>query len=134
MRAEIVNRLMGRPYRLGAGGPDAFDCYGATRALQAELFGRAMPAFAMPGEAGRTAIAAAIAVHPERARWVEVDRPVDGAIVTMARHQQGYHMGTWLAEDGGLVIHALEQVGVVADTIPSLQAVGWRRFRYHVPA
>lgn len=134
-RADIINGLMGKPYRLGGqGGDDAVDCYSATRHLQLALFGRDMPAFDMPSEAGRLAIAAAIAEHPERGRWIEIAKPRDGAIVTMARNVCGYHLGTWLAEDGGIIVHALEEVGVVADTLPSLASIGWRRFRFHVPA
>jgi len=132
-RAAIINALMGTPYRLGAQGPEAVDCYSAAAHLQRVLFGRAMPPFEMPGAAGRAAIAAAIAIHPERARWVEIAAPIDGALVTMARNDCGYHLGTWLVEDGGIVVHALEGVGVIADTIGSLNAVGWRRLRFHVP-
>lgn len=133
-RIAAINAVVGRPYRLGAQGPAEFDCYGLARELQASLFGRQMPEFAIPGEVGRTAIAAAIAVHPERARWREVPRPVDGALVTMARNVCGYHLGTWLREDGGTIVHAIEKCGVVADTIATLEAVGWRRFRFHIPA
>jgi cell wall-associated NlpC family hydrolase len=133
-RIDLINGLIGKPYALGAQGPDAFDCYSAARALQKALFGRDMPAFAMPGEAGRIAIAAAIAVHPERQRWREIAAPMDGCLVTMARHLQGYHLGTWLAEDGGMIVHAIETCGVVCDTIATLEAVGWRRFRFHLPA
>lgn len=133
-RTAIINGIMGTPYELGAQGPDLVDCYSAATMLQAALFGRAMPSFQAPAGAGRTAIAGAIAAHPERARWVEVDTPIDGALVTMARQNCGYHVGTWLEEDGGLIVHAIEECGVVADTIMSLQAVGWRRFRYHMPA
>ncbi len=133
-RVDIVNALIGTPYDLGGRKPGTLDCYGAARVLQRELFGREMPDFAMPGEAGRSAIAAAIAAHPERLRWVEVGMPVDGALVTMARNTVGYHIGTWLAEDGGIIVHAIEDCGVVADTLPSLEAIGWRKFRFHIPA
>lgn len=133
-RAKIVNALMGKPYRLGAQGGDAVDCYSCTKILQRAVFGRDMPEFTMPAQAGRSAIAAAIAVHPERQQWVEVEQPVDGAIVTMARNICGYHLGTWLDDDGGVVIHAIEDCGVVADTLPSLEAIGWRKFRFHIPA
>jgi cell wall-associated NlpC family hydrolase len=132
-RAAIINSLIGTPYVLGGQGPDAFDCYGVTRVVQERVFGRAMPEFSMPAKAGRMGIASAIAVHPERANWKEIDAPVDGAIVTMARNTQGYHMGTWLADDGGIILHAIEEVGVVVDTLIMLQAVGWRRFQFHVP-
>lgn len=133
MRVEIINSLIGTPYRLGAQGPEELDCYSCARMVQSRLFGRAMPDFAMPGEAGRLAIAAAISVHPERNRWQEIAVPVDGALVTMARNQCGYHIGTWIEEDGGMIVHAIEECGVVADTISTLEAVGWRKFRFHTP-
>ena len=130
----MINRLIGTPYDLGGRTAGTLDCYGTARELQRELFNRDMPDFAIPGEAGRTAIAAAIAVHPERTRWREIEVPVDGALVTMARNVCGYHIGTWLEEDGGMIVHAIEDCGVVADTIQTLEAVGWRKFRFHVPA
>jgi hypothetical protein len=132
-RAEIVNAHIGTPYSLGGRAAGTVDCYGSARYLQRELFGRAMPDFAMPGSAGRSAIAAAISVHPERQQWREVDAPTDGALVTMARNLCGYHIGTWLEEDDGVIIHAIEDCGVVADTLQTLEAIGWRRFRFHVP-
>jgi hypothetical protein len=133
-RVAFINSMIGTEYRLGAQGAGAVDCYSCATAIQSALFDRAMPAFEMPALAGRSAIAAAIAVNPERARWREVPEPVDGALITMARNVCGYHLGTWLAEDGGIVVHAIEECGVIVDTIQSLQTVGWRRFRYHVPA
>ncbi|HTM76514.1 MAG TPA: peptidoglycan endopeptidase [Devosia sp.] len=132
-RIAIINGLIGTPYVLGAQGPQAVDCYSCATILQRAVFGRQMPDFTMPGAAGRAAIAAAIAVHPERGRWREIDAPQDGALVTMARNDCGYHLGTWLVDDGGLIVHAMENIGVVADTIQSLQAIGWRRFRFHLP-
>lgn len=33
MIADIAAPLIGRPYRVGASGPDAFDCWGLARAL-----------------------------------------------------------------------------------------------------
>ena len=133
-RADIINALIGCPYGLGGRTAGTVDCYGAAKILQRELFGRDMPDFSMPAEAGRAAIAAAIAVHPERSRWREIAAPADGALVTMARNTCGYHLGTWLEDDGGIVVHAIEDCGVVADTLQTLQAVGWRRFRFHLPA
>lgn len=133
MRSEIINALIGTPYRLGAQGPDELDCYSCARLVQARLYARSMPDFAMPAEAGRMAIAAAISIHPERDRWKEIAGPVDGALVTMARNHSGYHIGTWIEEDGGIIVHAIEECGVVADTISTLEAVGWRKFRFHTP-
>lgn len=132
-RIAFLNSLIGKPYRLGAQGPDAYDCYSATRAVQSGVFGRDMPPFEIPGTAGRWAIAAAITIHPERNRWIEAEKPVDGAAVTMARNEVGYHIGTYLETDGGIIVHALERVGVVAGRLIELEAEGWRKFRFHIP-
>lgn len=114
-RAEHVNALLGRPYQAGGNGPESFDCYGLARHLQAAFFGRDLPVFTMPAEAGRFAIASAITVHPERARWREIAAPIDGAIAVMARQENGFHMGVFLDLDGGTIVHALEEQGVVAE-------------------
>lgn len=135
-RAAYLNGLLGRPYRAGAMGPAAFDCYGLARHLQAAFFGRDLPRFQLPAEAGRFAVASAIAVHPERERWREVARPRDGAIVVMARQDCGFHLGVWLGlqQIGGLIAHTIEQTGVVTET-PWLLAgpAGRWRLQYFVP-
>lgn len=115
-RAAHLNGLLGRPYRAGGMGPDAFDCYGLARHLQHAFFGRALPVFQLPAEAGRFAVASAIAVHPERGRWQETASPRDGAMVVMARQDCGFHIGVWLDLQGGLVAHTIEQTGVVVET------------------
>ena len=131
---DVVNSLIGKPYRAGAMGPDAFDCYGLARHLQRELWNRDMPLFHMPGEASRYTIASAIAAHPERDRWREVQAPEDGAIAVMSRQDCGYHMGVFVALDGGLVVHAMEGVGVVAESPFRLSGPAGRwRLKWMVP-
>lgn len=133
-RAEHLNALVGRPYIAGAMGPDAFDCYGLARHIQSEFFGRDLPIFQLPAEAGRFAIASAIAVHPERMRWSEIIQPVDGSMVVMARQGCGFHIGVWLALDGemGIIVHTIEQTGVVAETPWNLMGPSGRwRIQYY---
>lgn len=133
-RAAHVNSLLGRRYEAGGMGPELYDCYGLARHLQAAFFGRDLPRFQLPAEAGRFAVASAIAVHPERARWVPVARPVDGAMVVMARQDCGFHVGVYLAMDRGLVVHTIEQTGVVAETPFQLASPAARwRLQYLVP-
>lgn len=133
-RAIHLNGLLGRPYAAGAMGPYAFDCYGLARYLQLAFFGRDLPRFQLPGEASRFAVASAIAVHPERARWREIPAPIDGAMVVMARQGCGFHLGVFLELNGGLVAHTVEQTGVVAQTPFQLASPAARwRLSYHLP-
>lgn len=129
-RSKFINSLLGRPYERGGQGPDTFDCYGLARYLQRELWGLDMPAFYMPGEAGRFTIAGAISAHPERKNWIEVARPKDGDLVSMAKQNLGYHIGQYVALEGGLIVHTLEDSGVTVDPSFNLRAMGWRRIRY----
>ncbi len=133
-RAAFINQLLGRRYEAGAMGLAAFDCYGLARYLQAQLFGRDLPMFQLPGEASRFAVASAIAVHPERNRWHRIERAEDGALVVMARQDCGFHLGTFLALDRGLVVHTIEQTGVVAESPWQLASPAARwRLEYYLP-
>lgn len=131
-RLAFINSLVGKPYRRGAAGPDEFDCYGLARHVQKHVFGRDLPLFEAPEESGRISLAAFLATHPERKFWVNIGKPVDGALVSMAKQEIGYHIGVYLADDGGVIIHALEGSGVIVDQPFSLQALGWRRLQYLV--
>jgi hypothetical protein len=133
-RVAHVNGLIGKPYKRGGAGPVEYDCYSLTRHLQATFWSREMPVFETPAEAGRFALAAMISRHPERQRWHRVERPEDGAIVSMAKQEMGYHMGTYLEMDGGLLVHTLETSGVVADKMFALAAFGWRNLKFYLPA
>lgn len=132
-RPAIINRLLGRPYRADGYGPAAFGCYGLTRHLQRVLYGRELPLIEIPPDLERTGMAGLIETSPERARWRAIDAPEDGAVVQMFRNNLGYHIGTYIDLDGGLVVHAIEP-SVQADSLMQLAAADWRRFRYFTRA
>lgn len=134
-RAAFVNSLIGRPYKVGAQGPEVFDCWSLTRHVQRHLYGRELPAFQAPDDAGLQAIAGFIAGHPERRRWRPVPCAIDGALVSMFRMGIGHHIGTFLDLDGGLVLHALPACGVTVDEPFRLMAPPdcWTRLRFYLP-
>ena len=133
MTPETVNALIGLPYRLGAIGPDAYDCYGLTRHIQSVGWARDLPDVSVPDVDDRRIFVALVRQHIGDHRWHQVDRPRHGSVVTMARHDNALHVGTYLALDGGGVLHALEKPGVQFDPIFCLQAAGWRRLRFYEP-
>ncbi|MFD0938993.1 hypothetical protein [Methylobacterium trifolii] len=76
-----------------------------------------------------------LACHPARAAWRTISAPVDGALVLMGKVAGAEtHCGTWLAEDGGLILHTDEPHGVALD--PPLELAQSRRWRlnYLIPA
>ncbi|MEJ8571220.1 NlpC/P60 family protein [Microbaculum marinum] len=144
-RAAFIKSVVGKPYRLGGQGPDEFDCYGLTRYVQRNLFGRDMPLFQAPEHIGLQAIAGFLQVHPERRNWRPVSKPVDGAIVSMFKQNIGHHVGTWLREDGGVILHTVgggeagdkpdTSMGVVVDNVFRMKVPPkcWTAFKYYIP-
>jgi hypothetical protein len=79
-----VNDLIGKPWRLGGRGPDAFDCWGVVReVLQRMLPGLPLPDWAsdtMTRERQREIMAGAFPVHCTR-----TDELVDGVLLLSRR-------------------------------------------------
>ena len=91
---------------------DGNDCWQFFRRVQAERFGRVIPAFDMASHRA-VVCARAVAENPERANWQPVDRPQEGDAVLMAHASHPSHIGLWIDVDGGGVLHCINGPGVV---------------------
>lgn len=120
-----AEELIGRPYRAGGQGPDAFDCWGVVRWVMAHRFGRELPAIPIDASDLR-AILTAFRDHPERQRWSLVASPAEGDCVLLRQSRHPIHVGVWLSVDGGGVLHAVEANGVVFQRVRDLLTCGWR--------
>ena len=81
---------------------------------------------AIPNPEDLLAIARSFRDHPERRRWNGSRRPRKGDCVLMRQARYPVHIGIWLDVDGGRVLHAVRDSGVVAQSRDSLAAHGWR--------
>ncbi|WP_132254745.1 NlpC/P60 family protein [Methylobacterium segetis] len=132
-RAAFLEDLIGRPYRIGATGPDAFDCYGLARHVQSALYAVPMPA--LPFVAATTrAQAEAMLAHEERRNWRETPEHEarDGDLVLMGNvAKRDFHLGTFVVPGtAGVVLHVDQHAGVVADDIPALRSVGFNYLKF----
>lgn len=131
-RIAFLQALIGRPYKLGATGPDAFDCYGLARHVQENLYGVALPVLPFVAVTTRQQ-AEAMLNHPERGNWHEIPEHEarDGDLVLMGNvAKRDFHLGTFIVPaTSGVVLHINEQSGVVVDDVPSLQAIGFNYLR-----
>ena len=107
--------FIGKPYEVGATGPDSYDCAGLAAAVWRDVFGMILPCRENTADARRT--------------WRSLALPEDGAIVMMKA--DGTHIGVWLAEGG--VIHALEERGVIFDSPHVLALRGYSNLRFYLP-
>jgi cell wall-associated NlpC family hydrolase len=123
--------LIGRPYAVGADGPDAFDCYGLARHVLREAYGEDLPEIARQTAEPRS-VARALLSHPDRARWEKVDKPFDGALVLMGNVDgRDFHLGVAVADGRQmLVLHTDEGPGVMADDLLTLPARGFHNITF----
>lgn len=70
--------FVGKPYKPGADGPDAFDCWGLSRAASLALFNRALPS--LP-DGWHPTFDEAIAQG-----WEELEEPEPGAVMALGNY------------------------------------------------
>jgi len=124
MTRHWSEQYIGAPWRYGAAGPDAFDCWGLVRAIYAGQFGITVDAVDI--DAYRPlAVRHAFERSDERSKWREIHlgKALEGDVVLLSHGYHPHHVGLWL--DGGGVLHAVEGAGVVFQSRQSLTLHGW---------
>ena len=132
VRYQFLNDLVGKPYKPGAAGPDAYDCWGLAQIIQRELFGRDMPTIDTPPDdnSPKTMIKF-IREHHARKQWAKAEGPAHGRLVEMSRSNLPFHIGVYLDIDGGGILHSAQGIGVGFDPLIIMASQGWRGLTYH---
>ena len=120
-----ANQYIGLPWLAGARGPDAYDCWGLFLAVQRCHFARDLPEIPVNADELRLVLSA-FRDHPERQRWQKVECVKTGDAVLLRQSRHPVHVGVWLDVDGGGVLHAVKDAGVVYQKLPELLLHGWR--------
>lgn len=132
-KLSLISDLIGKPYKTGAKGPDAYDCWGLAQAVQAGLFGRTMPTIdAPPDDNNPKTMIRFIRGHAARQQWKKADVfPKHGQLVEMSRANLPFHIGVYLDIDSGGIIHSAQGIGVGFDPLIIMPSQGWRNLTYH---
>jgi hypothetical protein len=125
-------QYIGTPWQAGAQGPEAFDCMAFFRHIQRRHFGVAVPQVIAPDYDDATALADLMSTHPERQRWLRIEKPAHGCAAIVHRPM---HIGVWLDVDGGGVLHCVRGAGVVftSDSAWPVSGFGRRELFRHAP-
>jgi cell wall-associated NlpC family hydrolase len=96
-----LSAYVGRPWREGASGPEAYDCRGLVLAVQRSVWGREVPALIQPG----TAITSD-ALRSVR-HWAPADDSPQPGDVLLLHSRGGPHVGIFVLAGRALrVLHA----------------------------
>jgi len=127
MNIDQIIPYIGIPHKPGGEGPDAYDCWHLLRHLQKEYFGVEMPLAPIGDEE------ACLALFKDKTAsgdWVHVEVPQHGDCVLL-RGGMWPHVGIYLDLDGGGVLHAMEDAGIIWTRLPRLRALGFGRTTYY---
>jgi cell wall-associated NlpC family hydrolase len=123
-----ASAYIGKPYEHAARGPDKFDCWGLVWAVY-KSFGIYLPEF--PGITLTSPLMQCNVILQNISEdWVDVGMPFDCAAVGMSKKAAIHHVGVYIAADGGKIVHATPESGVVASTERRLRVEGFRVIRY----
>lgn len=106
-----VDLFVGLPYREGARGPDAYDCYGLVAAVLKAARGVELPDWYQGGpgaQAASRAISAALEGEVSGGRSVRVECPADYDVAIVGSRLRPHHVGVVI--EGG-VLHASKPFG-----------------------
>ena len=115
---------LGKGWRVGAAGPDLYDCWGLVRSVFEARTGIALPPSGFDSE-DLLVVMREFRDHPERRRWRQVEAPAELDAVLMAQARHPVHVGLWVDGSGGRVLHATH-AGVVAQDRATLRASGYQ--------
>lgn len=122
--------LIGKPWVSGASGPDAFDCWGLLRHVLRERRGLTLCPYGGVKEIGLASMLKT-ATREAQARWYPLASPEHLCGVGMSRGRRIEHVGLWLDEAGGGVLHCHEGAGVVFQSTASIRLTGFQNFMFY---
>jgi cell wall-associated NlpC family hydrolase len=127
----VANELLGKPFKLGADGPSAYDCYGVVRVVLWKGFDIWMPTIQRM-DINHYGLARRL-LEPEVVEdWIEVPNGKNGDVMVMGNVDgRDYHLGLRLRfGNNHMVLHTEEKIGVVLDDIQTLSVRGYHKIRY----
>lgn len=124
-----ANNYVGKPWVSGGRGPESFDCWGLLVWVYAHHYGRTLPEYAhhdATSQDGNRRL-----FQREKADWQEVLAYKDGDAVAISAGKRFHHVGVYLDTDGGLILHACQGKGVLAQTPAGLRTFGLNNLKFY---
>ena len=123
-------RYIGKPYCVGARGPDTYDCWGLVREVYDTRFGIPLPAF--PGVSCHSPMSMIKKINEvmQHEDWSEVSVPFDGCAVAMSQSTSYHHVGLFVEADGSKILHCFDGHSVMIDSVKRMRLRGFKRIAY----
>lgn len=123
----IAAGLVGTPFKWGARGPDAQDCWGLV-AKAYEVAGVGVPGNWLAETQDEASDMMDGQVRD--GMWKRLDAHQPGAVVALSSHKRIHHVGLRLTR--GRILHTTRKLGAVITTELALRTAGYRRIEDYV--
>jgi cell wall-associated NlpC family hydrolase len=112
-----AGHYVGKPFRDGGRGPDAYDCWGLVRAVYRDVLGIDLPAYGEISAADLLRVRREIAAGSVSEPWhpVPVPRALDVCVMRLPTGRGHGHVGVMV--DAGTVLHAEGRCGVAMEPV-----------------
>lgn len=135
MAEHWANDYVGRPWVAGARGPESFDCWGLLCDVYAKHYGIILEHYAHVDPKDTRTVARLLASATDGAPlWTPLEKPADGCAVAMSTGRAFHHVGVWLDLDGGIILHAMDRLNVLAQSLHAVRSLGITRIAYYAHA
>lgn len=123
--AHWISNYVGKPYIKGKQ-----DCWTVFCDIQNNVYNKNLELINF-GNIGEIAARNQFQKHQLRQRFKEIKMPVEGCAVFLGKGKYTSHIGVFLNSGEGKVIHAIENTGIIIQTISELEIHGWRIMGYY---
>ncbi len=128
MNPHWIVKYIGLPYVEGGRSWLGVDCWGLLKLVYHHEKGICLPD--LPGIVQGSPLVVSREIEEHSVDWVGVSKPDDGDAVAMGLKGIPHHVGIWLGEDGGKVVHCWHGFPVCADSIRMLRVKGIRTIKF----
>lgn len=119
---------IGIPWKAGATGPDAFDCWGLVRHWYATKLGVDLPTHLIDAS-DVLAVAHKLKQEQTNPKWFELDDVEDNCIIALGKNASITHVGVYIGS--GYVLHACRATGACVAQPMSQMRRNWPTIKYY---
>lgn len=111
-----ANAYVGKKWTVDGYGPECFNCWGLFWWVSEKHYGRQVPKFQISPE-NKPEYMRVMLEEVLNGNWRKIEKPLDGCAVAMGQNRNICHVGVFLDVDGGRVLHAVKDKGVLCETV-----------------
>jgi len=115
-----VTKYLGKRWEPGARGPDSFDCWGLVYDFYKRYLGVSLPLYlVLPSDLRKVSETAENEIEGDM--WTRVDEPEAFDVVGLGKKSIIHHVGLFLENDGGLILHVGNGIPAKAESLNDIK-------------